>query len=235
VHTVAVPPATGTTVIHLALDPAPPLTRVAEVTDLLRAAAMSRLGHWHGDSMLAGKTAYGDCMRGRRHAHAHWLPVTDGRVVAGICVWTPGGLDPREAAAVLAVRHAGSPGVRGPVPCMRVEHVPGDHPVPFSGQAARWESLTPFVPPLRRGKPSRRTPAYLHDMVARELAGRGLPEPVTVEELGPVTGWRTMRPSRPEWVPPPCRIRITFTEPAAGPLAIGRLSHFGLGLMRPAP
>jgi CRISPR-associated protein Csb2 len=223
--------------MHLALDPPPPLARVVEVTDLLRAAALSRL-NWTGhDSMLAGKTRDGDAMRGRRHAHAHWLPVTDGTVIAGICLWAPGGLSPAEVASVATVGRLGSarPGA-GRLPAMRVTLLHGTRPVParLAGPSAAWESLTPFGPPRRADRPSRQTPEFLHGEVARELAGRGFPAPESVTGLGPVSGWATRRPSRPEWVPPPRRIRVTFAEPVAGPIAIGRLSHFGLGLMRPA-
>lgn len=228
-HAVA-PPVTGTTVMHLALDPAPPLTAVVEVTDHLRGAALSRLDWTGDDSMLAGKTAGGDCMRGRSHAHAHWLPVSDGRVIAGICLWTPGGLSPAETAAVASVRRF------GPGRTTSVTLLHGSRPLPamLAGPAAAWESLTPFSPPRRADRPSRRTPEWLAGEVARELADRGLPAPVSVAELGPVTGWRTRRPSRPEWVVPPRRIRVEFTGPANGPLAIGRLSHFGLGTLVPA-
>jgi CRISPR-associated protein Csb2 len=223
--------------MHLVLDPAPPLRRAVEVADLLRAAALSRLDWTGDDSMLAGKTAGGDCMRGRRHEHAHWLPVTDGQVIAGICLWVPGGLTPAEVTAAGSLRHLGSgrmPG--GPLPFMRVMLLPGDRPVPavLAGPARAWESLTPFAVPQARDRPARRTPEFLHGMVADELAWRGLPCPSSVTELGPARGWQVRRPSRPEWVPPPCRLRVTFTEPVTGPLAIGRLSHFGLGLLVPA-
>jgi CRISPR-associated protein Csb2 len=237
VHTLTAPPVTGTTVMHLALSPAPPLKRVVEVTDLLRAAALSRLDWTGHDSMLAGKTRDGDAMRGHRHAHAHWLPVTDGQVIAGICLWTPGGLSPAETAAVAAVRRVGSdrPG-SGPLPAMRITLLHGSRPLParLTGPSAAWESLTPFSPPRRADRPNRWTPEFLHREVARELECRGLPAPALVRELGPVAGWQTRRPSRPEWVPPPRRIRIEFTEPATGPLAIGRLGHFGLGILAPA-
>ena len=228
-------PVTGTTVMHLALDPAPPLRRVVEVTDLLRSAALSRLDHTGHDSMLAGKTADGDCFRGRQHVHAHWLPVTDGRVIAGVCVWTPAGLSPAETASVAMIGRVGREG-GGPVPAMAVRllHGSAGAGARLSGPSAAWESLTPFVPPRRRDKPSRRVPAFLAAMVAAELGHRGLPAPASVEELGPVAGWVTRRPSRPEWAPPPCRIRVMFGEPVTGPLAIGRLSHFGMGVMVPA-
>jgi CRISPR-associated protein Csb2 len=223
-------------VLHLALDPAPPLKRVVEVTDLLRAAAMSRLGHWHGDSMLAGKTAYGQPVSGG--GHAFWLPVTDGRVIAGICLWVPAGLEPGEAEAVTGLRRIGSRD-RGPVPAMTVTPVPGERPVParLTGPGAVWETVTPFVPDghsrARRGKP--RSPERVAaGRAAAALRWAGFPPPLEITVTCGVNGWMTRRPSRPERTARPVRLRVTFAEPVTGPLAIGALSHFGLGVLTPA-
>jgi CRISPR-associated protein Csb2 len=214
--------------MHLALDPMPPLARVVEVTDALRSAALARLGRARVDSALAGKTRDGEAMRDGRHAHAHWLPVAGGRDIAGICLWTPAGLSPAETAAVAGVRRIGA--------STRVILLPGSRPVPawLAGPALAWESLTPLVPPLRRPRAVHRTPEFFRAMVVAELAVRGLPEPVTAEELGRASGWAVSRPSRPGPGPPPVGLRLEFAEPVTGPLAIGRLSHFGLGVMVPA-
>jgi CRISPR-associated protein Csb2 len=224
--------AAAATVMHLALDPAPPLQRVVEVTDLLRAAALSRLDWTGDDSMLAGKTRDGDCMRGRTHQHAHWLPVTDGRVIAGICLWVPGGLTPAEVTAAGSVRHLAAgrlPG--GPLPLLRVMLLPGAHPVPYTGPARAWESLTPFQMP--RFPKARRPGDSLDAQVRAELAARGFPEPAEAAGMLIRPGWPAQRPSRRAPVAPHWRVRITFADPVAGPLAIGALSHFGLGIMRP--
>lgn len=220
------------TVMHLALDPAPPLRRAVQVADLLRSAALSQLGRRHGDSALAGKAADGAPLAGN-HRHAHWLPVTDGAVLAGICLWAPGGLDGREVRAVASVRHLGSGRMQGgPLPLMRVTHLPEGGPVPavLAGPSPEWESLTPFSPP-RFGHP---TTGFLAGMVAAEAVARGLPAPVSVTRLGGCAGWLLRRPSRPEAVPAPQRIAVIFPGPVAGPLALGRLSHFGLGVLVPA-
>lgn len=233
---------TGTTVMHLVLDPAPPLKRVAEVTDLLRSAALSHLRRPAGGSMLAGRTAAGDVMRGQ-HQHAHWLPVTDRRVIAGVCLWCPAGLTAAEAAAVAAVRFLAAgrmPG--GPFPLTRVSVLPGGRPLParLAGPSATWRTVTPFAAVRRddrdpgKTRPSRSGHGFLRAQVAAELTRRGFPAPVAVEGRPAPCGWQAQRPSGRGPVPRLHLLDVTFGAPVTGPLAIGALSHFGLGLMVPA-
>lgn len=224
-------------VVHLALHPPPPLRRVVQVTDLLRRAALSRVTAPTWPSMLSGHQAPGEPITGRRHPHAHWLPVGDGRIIAGVCLWVPGGLTPEELTAVREVRHIGSSALHGPLRAMTVTPVPGHHPAPswLTGPATVWRTLTPMSLPRRMDRPSRRTPQFAAAEVARELADRGLPAPRQVVIGERARGWTTARPSRPEWIPPPHHFRIVFDRPVTGPIALGRLSHFGLGLFAAHP
>ena len=222
-HPVTVPPVTAT-VLHLVLDPPPPLHRVAEVTDLLRSAALSRLDWTGHDSALAGKTAAGQPMTG--HWHACWLPVTDGRVLAGICLHVPAGLTPAEIAAAGSVRRVAS----RRVPLTRVTLLPGSRPLPaaLTGPAQAWESLTPYVP-------DRYPKARLGGVAALVAAAaliRGLPTPAV--ESWPETGRWSLHRDRGRPVPPPFLLRVVFPCPVTGPVTFGHLSHFGLGVMIPA-
>jgi CRISPR-associated protein Csb2 len=236
VHTLTSPPpavgVTGlTTVVHLALDPMPPLHRVAEVTSLLRAAALARLGPPSLPSPLSGYGTDGRPASG--HRHAHWLPVTCGSRIAGICAWIPAGLSPAQEQALAAVTELGG---RPGSPWLRVCPVPGDCPLParLAGPSAAWVSLTPFVPPrfTARGRRQRRHGETIAGMAAGELTSRGLPAPASVSR-SPAAPWPG-RPSRPGALPPQAWLHVTFTTPVTGPLAIGRLSHFGLGLLAAA-
>lgn len=233
-HTLTAAPVT---VMHLALDPAPRLHRVVEVTDALRSSALWHLDCTGRDSLLAGKTRDGQPARLPGHPHAHWLPVTDGRRLHGICLWVPGGLDPDEETAVRAVAEPGNRGT-----WLRVTHVPAAAvpPMPAFGQARAWETVTPFVQtlrPNRKGAANRaRTagPGAAEGMIRAELASRGLPGPVRVLHEPWEPWWPQRRPSRPAPPLPQHRVRVEFPGPVRGPVAIGRLAHFGLGLMLPA-
>src|SRR5690606_17535546 len=85
----------------------------------------------------------------------------------------------------------------------------------------------------------------IDDQIRRECRERGIPEPVAIEVIDEVdTGkGRKRRPvhfqrfrSR-RGLSQPDRLgsfwRLTFSEPIAGPLALGSACHYGLGLFRP--
>ena len=102
-------------------------------------------------------------------------------------------------------------------------------------------SVTPFTPP-RYPKRHADWPAFLREEVTRELANRDLPAPAEVTLLeGHWQAWRRYRPSARTRQDPlqgqanraSAFLRITFDEPVAGPVALGHLSHFGLGLFVP--
>jgi len=107
----------------------------------------------------------------------------------------------------------------------------------LTGPARQWRSLTPFGltrHPKRRGGREVDGPT---EQIARELTLRGFPEPETVELL---TGsWLEYRRSRPRasrlQAPRVVGAEVSFAAEVSGPIAIGALSHFGLGLFVPAP
>ena len=110
---------------------------------------------------------------------------------------------------------------------------------PLLRRSAAWTSVTPYLHPWYAKKRFR-----VEDQIRRECALRKLPEVAGTERLEAVTvGGRERRPihfhrfrskrglSQPDtlgsfW-------RLTFAEPAPGPLALGFGCHFGLGLFRP--
>ena len=121
--------------------------------------------------------------------------------------------------------------------------------------ASNWQSVTPFVAPRyvkARGKNT------LEEQIRAELHSRGFPAPTAVRQLAPTprnrpdagaasgavgerdaTAWsrfrhfRLVRQRGPE---PPLTcgfaIRLEFSHPVRGPIAIGYGSHFGLGLFK---
>jgi CRISPR-associated protein Csb2 len=165
-------------------------------------------------------------------------------------VWAPGGLSDDELQALtrLAGRTIGAP---AGVPGARELHVrvtgQGSAellPPGFTGPATSWVSATPYVPTRHRGR--NQNPAdFIQAEIERELRYRHITKPVSVTQI-----------SRPEWAlhtrhrftphrrpgqtvkstgsrnenQPVYAIRIDFSQPVQGPLTLGTLSHFGLGL-----
>jgi CRISPR-associated protein Csb2 len=108
------------------------------------------------------------------------------------------------------------------------------------GPATRWESVTP----LRHIKNNADWLASLTREIASELGYRSQPAPVAVRLVDRQwTSWRRYRPSarnrrdcdRGRAAKPSAFLHLDFAAPVTGPLALGHLSHFGLGLFAPSP
>lgn len=235
--------------VRLAISsPARP-ARQAAVTmgDVLRHACMSRFGaRFEGavSSVLAGKDADERPLQG--HGHAHYLAFASDPVRHGpqrldtLVLWAPGGLGERELEAIGRLHHLrGFSHVSDFRPCrlgLESFGTVGQVAPELVGPATTWETATPFAPP-RHAK--RRTPWGEHvvHQVAEEVIRRGKPSPATVELIpGDWPSYRTHRPLKNERLTTARRaagVRITFAEPVQGPIAIGALSHFSLGLFLP--
>lgn len=101
--------------------------------------------------------------------------------------------------------------------------------------------MTPFTPP-RYPKRNAGWLNYLRTELRKELESRRLPPLRTVEPLeGEWRSWRRYRPSariqrkksQGQAIHISAFLRIELAEPTHGPLALGHLSHFGLGLFVP--
>jgi CRISPR-associated protein Csb2 len=228
----------------------PPETDAVILADLLRRAALSRLGHERDtrrDSLLAGKFA--DERKMTAHPHAHYLAIPGSdKLIDDLVVWVPAGLagDSDEMAALVAIRSLwSSESVPGPGRVSlrmtgygTAAEVLGDL-VDRDPGATSWMSVTPFIPP---GHPKRDRAAFLSREVGRELATRDITTPVIVAERN--CDWRSYTRFRPSQRPMRSTadrgaastgafLELTFDAPVSGPLALGHLSHFGLGLFRP--
>lgn len=246
----ALPFACPTTVRFQVLQSAcPPDTDAVVYTDLLRMVALAKLNAPKENpraSVLAGRTDDDQRMTG--HRHAHYLPIFRDRRLVELLVWAPAALDARESRAVLKVRDLRSPWEKDwrlkvcPSGRGRIEDIAPELVGLRDGSPARvWRSVTPFVPSRRPGR--RGWAVFVAEEVARELGSRGLPAPADVE----VTldrDWREFVRHRPSQRSathhqqrhsgrPGCHLTLTFAEPVAGPIAIGFLGHFGLGLFAP--
>ena len=241
------------TAVRLSLTgtPQPRATDTVKVTDALRSACVKALSelrnHTREDSVLIGKDASGQPLKGR-HRHAHYLALNNGNTITELAIWAPDGLSPQELEALnlLASRTIGVPEkFRGPKGLhVRVTDYGQAHdllPASIAGEARTWVSSTAYVP--SRHRPRGQTPnQHLVNDIIRELGYRGYPTPsdVTVlpgKEWGLYTRQRwsqQIRANRDDSSKnsshPANGIRITFTEPQRGPISLGALSHFGLGL-----
>lgn len=229
----------------------PPLRDAVLYTAILRAACQSQFGRMHPEgpsSALSGRIGT-DLVEGHPHAHYLALPAHQTGSGAGrfdriesLAVWAPGGLTEEELRAVLAVRELrGHDWISEFRPARLV--VEGFGPAGSTlgelvGPSRSFRSLTPFFPghhPHSGGWTSQ-----VEAEVRAALRERDLPEEgVVVQAEQEQRGYRTQRPSsgasrgRQRALNHPHSVQIRFSRPVAGPVCLGALSHFGLGLFLP--
>ncbi|WP_295388838.1 type I-U CRISPR-associated protein Csb2 [uncultured Thiodictyon sp.] len=215
--------------------PLPRMTDAVRVGELLRFALMSRARHLPGEVIPASLSGHG-LPSGNRHGHAFFLPEANlhGRI-DHLVVHAPDGLDAQAQAAIgeLAAiyTHEGAEwrvlleGLGEPV-----DFAPHS---PLLRTSACWESVTPYLHPWHRKRGFE-----VPEQIARECRARGLPEPSLVEprpdakpralDFHRFRGKRGLeQPDRHGSM-----IRLEFSEPITGPLALGFGCHFGLGLFK---
>lgn len=210
------------------------------VAQALRAAALSRYGQAQDGASsptLSGRA--GSDRRTDQHRHAHYLVLPDrsGRRVDRLVVWCPEGLAPAEVSALAAIRRLT---VRGLSESMDVAvSALGDQETmnlpAILGPARRWRSLTPFALPRHPKQRQGHLVDGPEDQIRRELAVRGSPEPTgVVLEHGSWHRFRTQKAGQ-------SRLdragvfgaRLEFSDELVGPLSLGALCHYGLGLFVP--
>ncbi|SNR88095.1 CRISPR-associated protein Csb2 [Haloechinothrix alba] len=235
-----------TTVRFAVAQPAAPKATEALVyTDLLRQAALSKLGNERTGTeftVLGGKDAATHAAR-TDHRHAHFLPVLEAGRLSALVVWAPDGIPHDELEALysvdrlrtkindrwrLTVRVAGT----GPVETVAPE---------LAGTARHWRSIMPFTP-SRHCKERHDWAEFLRAEIVRELGYRGKKADAEIELMdGNWVGYRRYRPTarmrrdrkHGQANKPSAFLGLRFDQAVPGPLALGHLSHFGLGLFVP--
>ena len=224
----------------------PALTESVVAGQLLRGALQSRFGGRKSkvtSPTFSGKA--GDRRRDDQHLHAHFLSLPDqhGRRIDRLVVWAPEGFGGDEVAALGSLRALWTkePGLEvfeelqlalGALGKSRDLSLPA-----LLGPARQWQSLTPFGlvrhPKVRRGE----VVDSPKEQVERELEHRDFPEPESVE-VDSGARWHQFRSSKlgasRRRRAPLTGVTIRFGEAVYGPIAIGALSHYGLGLMVPS-
>lgn len=233
------------TVARFVIDSAapPPLTEAISVTDLARRSAMAWFGRLNdGDvsATLAGKDREGRPLEGHRHAFYLATDEDGDRRLDHLTIVAAAGLSRAEQDALAAVRVL-EPG-RGRPPIRLVLVGFGSPDVfrsPLFAASRIWRSHTPFIPirhpKLRGGDGQKRVVDGPVDQLLLELERRGLPRPTRVRPLRGAR-WLEFRLHRPRQEPPGAAhgFEIEFDREVRGPIALGRSSHFGLGVFLPS-
>jgi CRISPR-associated protein Csb2 len=219
----------------------PSLHAAVATADALRDATMSSYGALQDGAAsptLSGKSSDGVPLRDHQHAHYLALDLDYDRLLDTAVIWAPGGLEQREveAAARVSVLRARL-NVKGLRPCRLGLEAIGDFgaaALELVGPARLWRSHTPFAP-ARHGRRSVDWVEHVVGEVRRELGYRALPEPRSVNVLR--GGWLDFRryrlKERLEDARRAVGIEVEFAEAVEGPIVLGALSHFGLGLLVP--
>ncbi|MDR7522710.1 MAG: type I-U CRISPR-associated protein Csb2 [Armatimonadota bacterium] len=235
-----------TTAVYLAEGAAPPpITEALYVSELFRRSVMAwygRLNERATSSVLSGKDALGRPLEGHRHAFYLAIDVDGDRRIDRVVIHAPAGLGRSEREALAAVRTLESGRGRPPLHL----HLLGfGTPERFTSQAfgpaRRWRSHTPFLlvrhPKVRGAAEARRILDNPADQVLLELERRRMPRPTSIRPVrGPGFQWLEFRTHRSGDAGPPGAwgFELEFAEPVAGPIALGRHCHFGMGVFLPA-
>jgi CRISPR-associated protein Csb2 len=230
--------------LHLQGDARPALHEAVTVCTVLRSALQRKFdrdstGTW--SPTFSGHAETGRRLDQHRHAHYLALPGTDRSRIDRLLVWAPDGLDPDEVASLAAVRKLWTRDLDEPL-TVALGVLGDDHSLDLDeplGPNDRWRSLTPFAPTRHPKRRNGTIVDSLSDQVRRELAFRDtkLAEMLIEVVEQPSECWLQFRRVRPRVsqleAPSVTGVELHFAEPVRGPVALGALSHFGLGLFTP--
>lgn len=231
--------------VRLAVNPRPrpTMANAVAVGDLLRRTVLKK--HKTPSETLSGKRPSGDYkLDGHQHAHYVSLPHNLRRDVSApvdaLVVWTPKGLNGDEFTALSQVKWLNAGPAASSVPNFAVAVNAfgeiGEIAPEIVGPCSVWRSLTPFCPSRHPSKTSWED--HLHNEIERELSEyRSYPKPVSINDLKEDTRrYRRYRLPPKEAMASSRRasmVEIRFGHPVEGPIILGSLCHFGLGLFLP--
>jgi CRISPR-associated protein Csb2 len=176
-----------------------------------------------------------------RHAHFMALPGLDGRRIDRLVVWAPEGFGEDEVGSLAAVRKLWMRDLADPLR-LALTTLGEDQCIDLPqllGPSDRWRSLTPFALPRHTKRRSGRIVDGPEDQIRRELTFRDPHKAELLTRVVPIPSgnWVQFRRTRPRVsrleAPRVVGAELHFAEPVRGPIALGALSHFGLGLFTP--
>lgn len=228
-------------------DVLPPIARALPLAEKIHRSLVSLVGGGHRVDcpVLVGKDVRGEPLKG--HEHVHIFPLCrdrDGRdAIDHVLLYAPMGFDAAAQDAIRRLRNTWAKNVRGDISITvagmgsrtALHDAVGAE---VHGPSRVWVSRTPFVPP-RHVKERRHT---LVDQVQAELKSRRFLRLIGVEEVQVKVmerdefiraGLHRFVRRRERGPEPPIDIgyglRLEFSEPVEGPIALGYGCHFGLG------
>jgi CRISPR-associated protein Csb2 len=228
----------------------PPLAHAIVYTDAFRRAAMSIYGAQNDGALsttLSGRSTSSPVATG--HRHAHYLALPDGERpgrdgsarFSTIVVWAPEGFDEAELRALASIRKLrGLDWIKEFRPCSVGCEGWGDLES-VAPQLVRpstsFTSCTPFAARAHKKHHRSWDDHVLRDL-QRSLEASPFPSTTSISLLEPaVTRFRSYRPTKEALrdARPTRFAKLEFQSPVVGPIALGALSHFGLGLFQPSP
>lgn len=224
--------------------PRPSMANAVAVGELLRRTALKK--HGRPSETLSGKLMSGNHKRDR-HEHAHYLSLAKdnredfGAPIDSLVVWAPCRLNIDELAALAQVKWLKAGRAASAVPDFvvaitalgEIEEVATE----IVGPSSIWKTCTPFVAGRHPEKLSWNH--HIQNEIVRELSEyRDFPAPKSVTVLsGDTRRYRRRRLPPKETISGNRRasfVEIQFDRPVKGPIVLGSMSHFGLGLFLPA-
>lgn len=219
----------------------PPLTDALALGELARANALRR-ADGRGQEVvrrLRGRSQDG-LVDGHRHCHFISTDEDGDEHLDHLTVWCPDGLgdEEREVLATPLLRSwwLGDHRIELEV----VDAHDGGETPGFLSKSDRWVSHTPFLPVRHRKATTSEVRDGYEVQVQLELNRRGLPTAasIIVESTGAAARrWNQFRRERHHGAPrrdiPALGVHLHFPEPLDGPIALGRFSHFGMGVFLP--
>lgn len=240
----------------------PPLTDALRIGELARRALLRRSD---GAPVFVGRDAAGHPLEGHRHAYYLACDDDDDGRLDHLLVYAADGFDDAARRGLGALRELsrrdGLPPLRTVfeglcLPATVGGFGRGGTLTPALARSRLWVSRTPYLL-TRHPKISRTGEPKLDDsglqidgpehQLRRELALRGLPDPVRVEAVGGARAqgrsvrWlhfarnRSRRGGGSNYGSLPFGFLIEFAEEVQGPLALGYAAHYGLGLFVAQP
>ncbi|GAB6041930.1 type I-G CRISPR-associated protein Csb2 [Endothiovibrio diazotrophicus] len=235
--------------------PRPRIEDAVRLGELARVALISRAKWLFGEDQVPAVISGHGLVRDQRHGHAFFLPEdSDGDgYIDHLLIHAPAGLCERSRQAIsrlrrLFVANGGKGGGADEAAALpkwewrlllegmgeSVEQASG-----YTGEGRVWRSVTPYLHPWHAKHGFGLREQLLRECDAREIPGleqvERLPSVMVRERERTATHFHRFRSKRGV-VQPDRRgnlVRLTFSEPVRGPLALGFGCHFGLGMFVP--
>ncbi len=219
----------------------PSVFETVSLTESFRRAIMSRVGRENEGKihqLVSGKLSDGSTLKGNQHAHWLALDTTGDKLIDSLYVWVPGSI-PFEIAMSMAnlrtfkVFTGGSKSRDLEVSLTAFGNAETVLPYNLNTSSSTWKSVTPFAPQRHIKRQS--VSEFILDCVKRELGTRGFPtDDLQIKlEKGPWGKYKSYRQKDGINMQMSCYgVVLEFSQQVRGPISIGSLSHFGLGLFR---